>query len=173
MTRKVTRRELGLLGMSALAATSAKAQDSMGTLVQPDISRLSSDTKETLARILVQQSLRNQISAGVAEGPNPDPEYLEFWAELRPANNEMDYFRQAVDDGLAPESFLSVSPDIIGAGWSEEGYLEFTPDFTDMYPDAQAQGKNSNVMINMRAVEGGEMIRDEFFYQDILNSIRK
>lgn len=134
--------------------------------------------------------------------PSDDPDYSEFWIEMRPA--------QAGDTTLPPPMSLSKplsgqlllnssphdssrkvtkTPDlskylkgksknknIVFTDWSEEAFGEIGPDYAEIAgPDDLRMNKSKkkpNMRVSVRAVDAGKKVSAEY-YQQILSEIEK
>ena len=171
--RSISRRHFGILGMASVASVIPAHSPAQETLaVTPKLGELSPDVRKKLSDIVVQQQLNAAIpNFGTLAKPSDDPDYYEFWIEMKPANPDAGLISPGNPELKAAEySYWKNALKYAGeTSWSEEAYAEITPDFADMYPSPT--DKEMNAIITMKAVEKGATIKNQNFYQDIVRSL--
>lgn len=183
----INRRELGLLlaagATTALGAgvTKGVAQDALPAVLP---GTMSPDVQAKIGSFLLKQQMAKQMNIGpLFSGPNPDPDYTEFWAEARPKDppppppNELVVINPS-DPNCPPDynpyaNFKQIYANT--PSWSEEGYFEITPDFADMYPPMppSTDSTASNSFFTMNFVDRGKVVTDPSFYQNLLRGLDK
>lgn len=133
------------------------------------------------------------------DGPSTDPDYSEFWIEMRPATPDDKSPLMSLGKPLSglilpnrlPKDFAPKgvkAKDLTEyirrkanakggspfANWSEEAWGEITPDFAEVVgPDDEflkSRKKNTNGKLSIRALEQGKPVPPEY-YQEILKQV--
>lgn len=183
MTDIVNRRQLGLMlaaGVTSLSAGSVEAT-AEELAVNAGTGAMSGDVQAKIMGFLLKQQMARQANVGPVSGPNPDPEYWEFWAEARPKDPPPPPTEAELipDPNCPPASnpwagfkqLYQQTP-----SWSEDAFFEIKPDFADMYPPLPptgGDGPDSNSIFTMNLVQNGQPITDPEFYRGILRSLDK
>lgn len=165
--REINRRQLGfaISGAIALLADKGMAQGA-SELPIPNADAMDSDVRARLERIILKQALNPYPR--FAAGPNPDPDYSEFWTEARPAN--MSDFLSSGGDPRMVERWDRIPP-VQNTGFGEDHFHEITPDFGEQCnPDGCNGAQAANTRLTILAVEDGIMIEDSDFYQEVLKA---
>lgn len=163
----------------AASASLAHAEQLPPLNLTPDLGKISPDVRKRLSDIIVKQSLSQKLATPFlpnASGANPDPDYSEFWVELRPAGGENEISPDLKDALKAyqksnPAAQVLTNP---GDGFGEDTFTEITPDFADMSPpvDDLRSTRKPNVTLGINAIEDGKLITEPNFYKEILKSIQ-
>lgn len=165
-----------ILGMGAVStfSASAAAQDMPKGFLTPNIDNMSDSTRNRIADILMKQRLNPYPSwYKRASGPNPDPEYSEFWAEARPADVGM--FLDKGGDPQIYQYWKDFEPRQFETGFAEDSFHEITPEFGEACSPDGCRGeaaKQPNTKITVFAAENGKIVEESAFYQDVLKSMR-
>lgn len=175
----ISRRDLAtgaIAGALSVMAGKSSAQDFRKSLI-PDLDAMSPDTRNRLSAIVLQQALNPHptlLSPSPVEGPNPDPDYMEFWTEARPAN--LDAYLSEGGDPRLYEYWKLVPPiEAELSGFGEDHFHEITPHFGEMCNPVGCQGeaRAANTFVTVRAVESGTLIQDTDFYREVLDALSK
>ena len=139
-----------------------------------------------------------EADENVLDGPNPHPDYSEFWVEVRPKTKEHGLklpeflppkFRPYPTITPAPntlpehvidisKSSLNILPHMIrGMGdlskdsaFSEEQFFEITPTFAEMFPGDDA--REPNLELSIKGIQNGKPVSADH-YSKLLEEVMK